>query len=115
MEQMNRIELRGNVGSIRIQTNNERKMARFTLATNKAYKDRNGEPVIETTWHNISAFEGKNIQNLDRLEKGSKAHVVGRVRIQKIMGLDGNERTFYDVLASRVNLIEEDSPLEFEL
>ena len=115
MEQMNRIELRGNVGSVRIQTTNDKKMARFTLATNKAYKDRNGEPVIETTWHNVSAFEGKNIQNLDRLEKGSKVQVVGRVRIQKIMGLDGNERTFYDVLASKVTLIEDDAPLEFEL
>ena len=112
---MNRIELRGNVGSVKVQTTNDKKMARFTLATNKAYKGRNGEPVIETTWHNVIAFEGKSVQNLDRLEKGSKVFVVGRLRIQKYAGLDGIERITCDVLANRLNLIEEDDSLEYEM
>ena len=115
MEQMNRIELRGNVGSVKIQTNNEKKMARFTLATNKAYKDRNGEPVIETTWHSVIAFEGRNVQNLDQLDKGSKVYVCGRLRIQKYTGMDGIERNSCDVLASKVNLIEDDDQLEYEM
>ena len=49
MEQLNKLELRGNVGFSRVQVFNSRKVARFSVATNYAYKDRDGMPVIETT------------------------------------------------------------------
>ena len=42
MEQLNRIELKGVVGNVRIQDFNESRMARIGLATNYAYKDREG-------------------------------------------------------------------------
>ena len=47
MEQLNRIELKGVVGNVRIQDFNESRMARIGLATNYAYKDREGVAVIE--------------------------------------------------------------------
>ena len=56
MEQLNRIELRGNVGNIKLQTVGDKLAARFTVATNYAYKDKDGSAVIETTWHNINAW-----------------------------------------------------------
>ena len=49
MEQLNRIELRGTVGSVRLQTFSENVMARITVATNYAYKDREGAAVIDTS------------------------------------------------------------------
>ena len=55
MEQLNKIELRGNVGNIRVQAVGENEVANFSLATNFAYKSKDGTPVIETTWHNITA------------------------------------------------------------
>ena len=62
MEQINRIELLGVVGSVRQQRINDRKMAKFTMVTNRAYKNKEGEPVIETQWHNVTAFEGTVLQ-----------------------------------------------------
>ena len=56
MEQLNRIELRGTVGSVRLQTFNGNQMIRFTLATNYAFKDKEGMAVIDTAWHNIVAW-----------------------------------------------------------
>ena len=70
MEQLNRVELKGIVGNVRIQTYDENKMARIGLATNFAYKDREGTAVIDTSWHNVIAWEGRNIQGLDKIEKG---------------------------------------------
>lgn len=115
MEQLNRIELRGNVGSVRLQTFEGTTIAHLTLATNVAYKDREGTAIIETTWHNISAWEGHGVQNLESIVKGSKVYVQGRLRIQKYTGADGIERNSTDVLANRLVLIEGDEPLQFEM
>lgn len=49
MEQLNKVELRGNVGSYKLQTVGEKQVIRFTLATNYAYKDKTGAAQIETT------------------------------------------------------------------
>lgn len=115
MEQLNRIELRGTVGSVKLQTYEGNRVARINLATNIAYKDREGAPVIETTWHNVTAWEGKGVQDLEHIEKGSKLYVQGRLRVQKFMGSDGIEKMVTDVLANRIMLIEGEEPLQYEM
>lgn len=47
-------------------------MARITVATNYAYKDKTGKAVIETNWHSIVAREGKYVKDLEKLKKGIK-------------------------------------------
>lgn len=114
MEQLNRIELRGNVGNISLQSVGTRLAARFTLATNYAYKDKEGAAVIETTWHNINAWQGKGICNLREIQKGSKVYVSGRLRTQRFVGADGEERYSYEVVARTVSLIELEDGLQCE-
>lgn len=114
MEQLNKIELRGNVGSVRVQKAGGSRVAKISLATNYVYKNREGDPVIETTWHNISAWEGKNIPDLDSIQRGDKLYVCGRMRAQKFLGNDGLEHTVYDVLAKNVQLIAGDDYLQYE-
>ena len=115
MEQLNRIELRGNVGSIKVQEVNGTHVGKISLATNYVYKDREGNPVIETTWHNITAWEGKNISELKRIHRGDKIYVVGRTRSQRFEGSDGIERTVSEVVANKVNIIENDESLSYEM
>lgn len=115
MEQLNRIELRGTIGNVRLQNYNDSVVAHFTLVTNYAYKDREGSPVIETTWHNVSAWEGKDVPNLAELMKGGKVYVSGRIRTQKYTGADGIDRTSTEVVAKRVVLIDEEQQLFCEM
>lgn len=49
MEQLNRIELKGNVGNVKVQTVGDNEVARFSVATNYVFKGKDGQPVIETT------------------------------------------------------------------
>lgn len=49
MEQINRVELRGVLGVIRLQAVGESRYAMMTVATDYAYKDTEGCAVIETT------------------------------------------------------------------
>ena len=49
MEQLNRVELRGTVGSVYIKVFGTTRCVNFSVATNYCFKDREGCPVIETT------------------------------------------------------------------
>lgn len=115
MEQLNRIEIRGMVGSVRLQTFSDNVMARMTVATNHAYKDKDGSPVIETSWHNVVAWEGKNIQGLDKISRGAKIHVIGRLRYQKYTGADGVERVSSDIVANKITIMDDSEPLQYEV
>ena len=115
MEQLNRIELRGTVGSVRLQTFNDTRVARLSLVTNLAYRDQEGNAVIETTWHNVNAWEGKGVQNLDQIVKGSKLYVQGRIRNVRFVGQDGLDHFSTDVQANRLVLIDGNEPLQYEM
>ena len=115
MEQINKIEIRGNIGSVRVQTYNGQRVAKITVATNYVYKGAGGDPVIETTWHNVSAWEGKGMPSFDEIVRGGRIQVLGRLRSQRYTDADGIERTAYEVLAKRIQLLEDVEPFSYEM
>lgn len=115
MEQLNRIELRGTVGNVRLQRFDDRSVANVTLCTNYAYKDREGIAVIETTWHTIVAWEGKDIQNLDQIKKGGRLQVSGRIRNRGYTGADGVDRTVTEVYAKKIQILDDYEDLAYEM
>ncbi len=107
MEQLNKLEIRGNVGMVNIATYGGSRVARFSVATNYAYKNSSGEPIIETTWHNVTAWEGsKGIPSLECIQKGFPIHVIGRLRSQKYLASDGTEKYITDVIASQIEPVD---------
>ncbi len=99
MEQLNRIELKGTVGSVYVKDFKETKVTNFSIATNYVYTSKDGIPVIETTWHRVVAWD------CPELSKGSKVHVIGRLRAQRFTDANGNPQTFYEVMASEVTVL----------
>ena len=75
MEHINRIELQGHVGMVRTNEYNGSKVANFSLATEIMYKLRDGNAVSETTWHNIVAWESKEMPDLQRIVNGTPVNV----------------------------------------
>lgn len=108
MEHINRIELQGHVGMVRTNEYNGSKVANFSLATEIMYKLRDGNAVSETTWHNIVAWESKEMPDLQRIVKGTPVNVCGRLRSSKYTSADGTEKYFYEILAQRVRILNED-------
>ena len=106
MEQLNKVELRGILGVLRVMSVGETRYATMSVATNYCYKDADGCPVIETTWHQVTAWEGKGCPDLSSLKKGDKVHVIGRLRCRKYTAETGEERTVMDVVASTLERIE---------
>lgn len=115
MEQLNRIELKGIIGTVRVADYGGRKCARLSVATNLAYRDKDGCAVIETTWHSVVCFEGKDVCELESLEKGDKVHLVGRIRNQRCTDGDGNDRMVTEILAGRLDKIDSAEPLQYEI
>ena len=87
----------------------KRQVANISVATDYGYTTKDGNSVIETTWHYVTAWEVKDIQNLDQLKKGSFIHVLGRLRNRKYTAADGTERIAYDIMANKVQMIERPS------
>ncbi len=102
MEQLNKVEIQGIIGSVYVKEFGNAKVANFSVATESCHSSRDGSKVIEVTWHRVVAWEGNQIQDLSQLKKGSYVHVLGRLRIQKYIGSDGCERSTYEILANRV-------------
>ena len=71
MEQLNRVELRGTVGSVYVKDFGNTRCVNFSVATNYCFKDREGCPVIETTWHRIIVWQ-EQCPNLDIIQKGAQ-------------------------------------------
>lgn len=112
MEYLNLIELRGVVGRAEITTLGDNRKCRFSVVTEYCYK-QNGEPVVELTWFNLGAWEGKNNPDLSLLQPGTWVHVLGRVHTYKYTGSDGTERSNWEVNATRVEILpKEDNPMQ---
>jgi Single-stranded DNA-binding protein len=105
MEQLNKIEIQGIIGSVYVKNFGNAKCANFSVATDYCYKSQDGCAVVETTWHRVVAWEGNLIKNLDQLQKGSGVHVIGRLRSQKYIAADGTEKVVFETIANKVELM----------
>ena len=106
MDHINRLELQGRVGNVRTNEYNGTKVANFSLVTEVLYKTREGA-VSETTWHNVVAWESRDVPNVHSITKGKPIYVSGRLRTSKITNIDGSEKTYYEVLASKMKFVDD--------
>lgn len=108
MGSMNKVILIGNLGKDpelhRFESGNS--VARFTLATNEAYKDRQGNKVERTEWHNISVF-GKSAEVAEKyLKKGSSVCVEGSIRSRDYTDKSNVQRRFYEITCDRFVMLD---------
>ena len=102
---INRVELQGSVGTSKVISIGDKKVVRFSLATNYAYKDKEGYPVIETTWHACSVWAEREA-DLTMYRKGTPLHIEGRIRNIRYTDASGCERTTLEVAATKVERVE---------
>ncbi len=101
---LNKIELVGVVGNIGKTKVADDECARISVATCYAYKDKEGNAVIETTWHNCVAWASKH-PIVSELSKGDKVHIIGRLRAMRYTDAEGNERTTYETIVGNLEKV----------
>ena len=109
MEHINRIELQGRIGTVRTNEYNRSRVANFSIATEFLYKSKDGAAVNETTWHNIVMWESKDTPKIEEIAVGTPVHVTGRVRSNRYTNAEGQEKTFYEVMANKVRIIRDEN------
>ena len=101
------MEIRGRIGQEpKIFTVGDACVARFSVATNEVFHDRKGVIREETTWHNVSAWAGRNIEDFDKIHKGTLVSVVGRIRNTRFTNTDGMDRYLTEVVASHLSVVQ---------
>jgi single-strand DNA-binding protein len=90
----NKVSLIGRLGAQPEVTTFEtgRTLARFTLATNESYKDKDGQWQENTQWHTINAW-GKIAERIKTvLNKGQEVIVEGKLVHQSYETKEGEKR-----------------------
>ena len=106
LNSINRVELQGRIGTVRIYPAGEGVAAAFSVHTDHVYSNNDGQAICETTWHNVCALPSSEV-HVDGLERGVLVHVEGRLRASKYTAADGSERVFTEVVATSLKVIEE--------
>lgn len=105
---LNRAMLIGHVGQMEIKSfdgqNGPRKCATFSFATTERYKDRNGEIVNNTEWHNIVSWNHAELCE-KYVTKGSQLYIEGKIRTRSWEDKQGNKRYTTEILAEKIDLL----------
>ncbi len=81
-------------------------LARFSLATDESYKDRNsGEQQRRTEWHNIVAWRRLAEICGEYLTKGKLVYIEGRLRTRKWEDREGNKRSTTEIEAREMQML----------
>jgi len=80
--------------------------ASFPIATNEVYKDRDGNRVEKTDWHNIVMWRGL-AQVAERfLKKGTLVYVEGKLKTRSWQDQNGSKRYITEVEAVDMQMLE---------
>ena len=104
---VNKVILLGNLGKdpeIR-SMNSGNKVASFSLATSKRWKDKSTqEQKDKTSWHNIVVFGDGLVGIVEKyVKKGSKIYVEGELQTRKWEDQDGKDRYTTEVVVQGYN------------
>jgi single-strand DNA-binding protein len=77
----------------------------FSLATDRSYKDRNGQTQKQTEWHKIVTW-GKLAEICQKyLKKGSQIFIEGRIQSRQWEDQQGQKRTSFEIVANEMRML----------
>jgi len=87
-------------------------VANFSLATSESYKNKEGERVNQTEWHNIVLWRGLAEVAEKWLKKGSSIYIEGKIKTRKWEDKEGNTRYNTEILADNMTMLGSKSTSE---
>ncbi len=77
-------------------------LARASIATNESFKNRDGEWVSETQWHNLIMWGRQAVFAEKSLEKGSEIAIEGKLVNRTYIDKEGITRYFTEVVVNEI-------------
>lgn len=98
----NSVRLVGNLGmdpEVKSFDNN-RKLAKISIATNETYKNDKGEKITDTQWHSLVMWGNQAKLAEDLLKKGDEIAIEGKLATRSYVDKDGNKRYTTEVVVN---------------
>ena len=107
MAGVNKVILVGNLGKdpeVR-HLENGTAVANFPIATSESYKDKQGNRVDQTEWHNVVVWRKLAEIAENYLKKGSQIYLEGKLRTRSWDDPQGNKKYTTDVVADTFTML----------
>jgi single-strand DNA-binding protein len=107
----NSVLLMGNLGGDPVisEFSNGGKLTRLSLATHEYYRDKSGELIEKTEWHRCIAW-GKLAEKInERLRKGSRIAVRGKLTYRSYEDKEGKQRTLSQIEIKEYTVLEKEN------
>jgi len=104
---LNKVMFIGNLGKdpeTRL-LNDNKSVAKFSLATSEGYKDQNGSWQEKTQWHDVICWRKLAERAGETLHKGDTVYVQGKLTHRTWEDKDGNNRRTTEVVADYFRII----------
>lgn len=86
------------------------KKASFPLATTEYHKNRDGEKIEQTEWHNVVCWRSLAEIAEKILRKGSQIYVEGKLQTRSWEDKEGNKRYITEVVADNFTVLANRAP-----
>ncbi len=84
---------------------NGKTLAKIAIATNENYKNKAGEKVSETQWHNLVAW-GKTAEIAEKyLKKGQEVAVEGKLTSRSYENQEGQKKYITEVVLNEILML----------
>lgn len=106
MKGLNKVQLIGNLGKdpeIRF-TPEGKQVAKFSIAVNRTFKNKEGDSIEDTQWFNIEAWTGLAKVVEDHLKTGDRVYVEGRLKTESY-DKDGETKYFTKVVVKEMIML----------
>ncbi|MCX6291126.1 MAG: single-stranded DNA-binding protein [Bacteroidetes bacterium] len=79
-------------------------VARFSMATSESYKNKEGNKVEQTEWHNITVWRGLAEVVEKYVKKGQLLYIEGKIR-NRTVGEGDNKKYYTDIIADNMTML----------
>ena len=107
MAGVNKVILVGNLGrdpEVFTFDNGVKKVS-FSLATTESYKDKDGNRIDQTEWHNIVLWRGLADVAEKYLSKGNQVYIEGKIKTRSWDDKDGIKRYTTEIYADNMTML----------
>ena len=80
-------------------------ISKFPMATSETYKNRAGERVSNTEWHNVVLWRGLAQVAEKYVKKGTQLYIEGRIKTRSYDDADGNKKYITEIVGDQMQLL----------
>jgi single-strand DNA-binding protein len=107
MKGLNKVQLIGNLGKdpeIRFTPGDGKRVASFSMAVSRSFKNKDGESIEDSQWFNVEAWVGLAKVVEDYLKKGDRIYIEGRLKTESY-DKDGKTKYFTKVVIKEMIML----------